>query len=294
MQHQHIQVARREALVCGQRLSYVESGSGDPWLFLHGNPTNSNLWRNIVPQLSSRGRCIALDLAGMGDSAKGNIEYSLLSHATFVEAFIEQLELERLTLVMHDAGSFAGFRYASRRSHNVAGLAFMEAVLAPVMSWEMLPPTLRPYFERLRSAEGWSLIRDENLFIEQILARGLVGEDRQDTLELYRQPFRDPEHRRAMSWFPRQLPFDGEPREVSVAVREYVEFLRESSLPKLLIHANPGLLNPPELVKWVATRFPKLSCVDLGSGGHFLPEEKPAQIAQALLHWYDTVVQASA
>ena len=161
--------------VLGSRMYYVDEGEGKPVLFLHGNPTSSYLWRNVIPHVTGVGRCIAPDLIGMGRSDKPDLDYRFVDHARYLDAFIEALELEDVTLVVHDWGSGLGFHYAHRNEGNVRGLAFMEAILAPVPSWDAFPDGAREMFRAFRTPEvGWDLICKQNVFVEQAIPGSIV------------------------------------------------------------------------------------------------------------------------
>jgi haloalkane dehalogenase len=188
---------------------------------------------------------------------------------------------------MHDAGGFIGLRLAAQHPDLVRGIVFMESLVTPVMRWSMLPELVRPLFRALRSEQGWSLVRDQNVFIEQILKHGLAGSDGESALAAYRAPFHEPESRRAMWRFPNQLPIDGEPSAVSDAIRQNVAFLRASATPKLMLRASPGALIPPSVGEWLARNCQNMTDVHLGAGGHYLPEAHPRGIAAALGEWYE-------
>ena len=170
----------------GSKIHYIDEGSGDPILFLHGNPTSSYLWRNIIPYLVPHGRCIAPDLIGMGKSDKPDLGYRFFDHSEYVEGFIDKLDLSNITLVIHDWGSALGFHYASRHESNVKGLAFMEAILATMPRWDGFPPDVRTMFEGFRTPEvGWDMIVNQNIFVEQVLPGGIVRKLTDEEMEMF-------------------------------------------------------------------------------------------------------------
>jgi haloalkane dehalogenase len=270
----------------GSKLHYVDEGVGDPVLFLHGNPTSSYLWRNIIPHVATESRAIALDLIGMGKSAKPDIEYRFFDHAKYVEGFIAKLGLKKITLVVHDWGSGLGLHYASRHEADVKGVAMMEAILAPVPSWSDFPPDFVEIFQAFRSPEiGWEMIVNQNMFVERILPGAIVRALSEEEMERYREPFKEPASRKPVWRWPNELPIEGEPAEVVDTVASYNLWLQETELPKLLFHATPGAITPPPLVEWCKANLKYLQTVDLGEGIHFLQEDHPDEIGSELARW---------
>ncbi|MDX1577122.1 MAG: haloalkane dehalogenase, partial [Gemmatimonadota bacterium] len=260
---------------------------GDPILFLHGNPTSSYLWRNVIPHVSGLGRAIAPDLIGFGKSEKPDIEYRFFDHVAYVEGFIEALGLGDLTLVIHDWGSALGFHYARRHEGNVKGIAFMEAILAPVPSWDDFHPDFRSTFQAFRTPDvGWEMIVGQNVFVEGVLPGAIVRTLTGEEMERYREPFRDPESRKPVWRWPNEIPIEGEPADVAEAVGAYNAWLQETELPKLLFHAKPGALMRPEAVEWCRAHLANLETVDVGRGIHFLQEDAPHEIGRGLADWY--------
>ncbi len=203
--------------VHGAKLHYIDEGEGDPILFLHGNPTSSYLWRNVIPYLTPHGRCLALDLVGMGKSDKPDIDYRFFDHVRYVEGFIAALGLRNATLVVHDWGSALGFHYASRHEANVKAIAFMEAILMPLPSWEMLPEEARAAFQAFRTPEvGRDLIVKQNMFVEQVLPGGILRALSEAELNRYREPFTDPASRKPVWRWPNEIPIAGKPADVAV------------------------------------------------------------------------------
>jgi haloalkane dehalogenase len=276
------------AMVRGSRMHYVDEGVGKPVLFLHGNPTSSYLWRNIIPHVLRSSRCIAPDLIGMGKSDKPDIEYGFFDHLAFLEGFIEELRLEDIILVVHDWGSALGFYYAMRHEDNVRGLAFMEAILAPVPGWEDWPEPARRIFQGFRSPDvGWDLIVNRNFFVERILPSSIIRRLSEEEMGHYREPYLDPPSRKPLWRWPNQIPIAGEPADVVEAVTRYAEWLKETNLPKLLFHARPGFLIEEPMVDWCRKNLKNLKAVYTGKGIHFIQEDNPYLIGRELAAWIE-------
>ena len=273
--------------VLGSQMHYVEGGQGDPVLFLHGNPTSSYLWRNVMPHLDPAARVIAPDLIGMGRSDKPELEYRLVDHVRYVEGFIEALGLRRLTLVVHDWGSAVGFHYARRHEANVKGVAFMEAIVRS-MTWDEWPQTVRPLFQSFRTPEvGWDLVVNKNVFVEQVLPGAIQRKLTDEEMNHYREPFIDPPTRKPVWRWPNEIPIDGQPEDVVQLVDAYSGWLGRSDVPKLLLHATPGALLRKDQVEWCEQHMKNLRSVDIGPGLHFLQEDRPDEIGTAIREWYE-------
>lgn len=274
----------------GANIHYIEKDAGDPILFLHGNPTSSYLWRNIIPHLTSVGRCIAMDLIGMGKSDKPDIEYRFFDHVKYVEGFIEKMRLENITLVIHDWGSGLGFHYAMHHESNVKGIAFMEAIIMSVPSWDWFPAEMKEIFQAFRTPDvGWDMIVNKNMFIEQILPGGVMRKLTEEEMSYYRSPFVDPASRRPVWQWPNEIPIGGEPRDVAEAVDDYSGKLQQSDLSKLLFYATPGALLPQMVVDWCQQNLKNLSSVNIGQGLHYLQEDNPHLIGSEIANWYKTL-----
>jgi haloalkane dehalogenase len=280
---------KQRASVLGQTMAYVEVGEGDPIAFLHGNPTSSYLWRNVIPHLEGLGRCIAPDLIGMGDSAKlphsGPGSYTFVEHRRYLDALLDALGVqERVTLVVHDWGSALGFDWANRHRDAVQGIAYMEAIVRP-RTWDMFPPEARPLFQALRSEAGEALILEHNAFVEQILPRGILRPLTDEEMAEYRRPFAAPgEGRRPTLTWPRQIPIEGEPADVVEIVTSYADWLATSSVPKLFIKGEPGaILTSGATVDFCRT-WPAQTEVTV-PGVHFLQEDSPDEIGRAIANW---------
>jgi haloalkane dehalogenase len=274
--------------VNGKRMAYVEMGEGDPIVFQHGNPTSSYLWRNIMPQLASRGRCIAVDLIGMGDSEKidspGPESYRYAEHRDYLFAAWDQLGItENVTLVIHDWGSALGFDWAMQNPEKVKGIAYMEGIVRP-MTWDEWPEAIRPLFQGFRSEAGESMVLDKNVFVERVLPgsvlRGLTDEE----MAVYRRPFENAgEDRRPTLTWPRQIPLAGEPEDVSAVVDAYGEWLGQSNVAKLFINAEPGAILTGAQREFCRGFLNQTEVTVAGS--HFIQEDSPDEIAAAINAW---------
>jgi haloalkane dehalogenase len=275
-------------------MAYVESGRGDTVLFLHGNPTSSYLWRNVMPSLAAKGRCLAPDLIGMGASAKlpPGSSYDFATHYRHLEAGLDALDIgNRVVLVLHDWGSALGFHWATRHRERVLGVAYMEALVRP-LSWSEWPEASRPLFQALRSSKGEELILERNLFIERILPGSILRGLDPAEIESYRRPFATPgEDRRPMLSWPRQLPIDGSPAEVVEVVRKYASHMATSPVPKLFVNAEPGAILTGAQREFCRT-WPNQTEVTV-RGSHFLQEDSPAEIGAALSDWYERLPRAA-
>jgi haloalkane dehalogenase len=274
--------------VHGRKMAYVEMGSGDPIIFQHGNPTSSYLWRNIMPALADVGRCIAVDLIGMGDSDKlensGPDSYRYVEHREFLFAAWDQLGIDdNVTLVIHDWGSALGFDWARQNEDKLRGIAYMEGIVC-TMNWDDWPDGARDIFKGFRSDAGENMIIDKNVFVEKVLPGSVIRKMSDQEMAVYRRPFENPgEDRRPTLTWPRQIPIDGDPADVVAIVNDYAEWLQQSELPKLFINADPGaILTGPQ--REFCRRFPNQTEVTV-PGIHFIQEDSPGEIAAALLGW---------
>ncbi len=275
--------------VMGHRLAYVEVGSGDPIVFLHGNPTSSFLWRDVMAQCDDLGRLIAPDLIGMGDSEKlfpsGANSYRFVEHRTYVDALLELLGVtDRVTLVVHDWGSALGFDWANRNRDRVKGIVYMEGIVRPV-SWDEWPDSARRFFQALRSDAGDEMILEKNLFVERVLPSSIIRDLTDDEMAEYRRPFVETgEARRPTLTWPRQIPIDGQPADVHEIVASYAEWLPTSDVPKLFVNADPGsILIGPQ--REFCRAWPNQEEVTV-PGIHFIQEDSGAEIGLAISDWY--------
>ena len=278
--------------VLGHTMASVEVGEGDPIVFLHGNPTSSYLWRNVIPHLQELGHCIAPDLIGMGDSDKlpssGPGSYTFVEHRRYVDALLAALRVhERVTFVVHDWGSALGFDWANRHRNAVKGLAYMEALVRP-LTWDEFPEAFRPVFQALRSEAGEAMVLEQNLFVEEILPRQILRGLTEGEMAHYRRPFAQPgEGRRPTLTWPRQVPVDGEPADVVKIMSSYVQWLTNSTVPKLFVNGEPGLILI-EAQREFCRSWPAQTEVTV-RGLHFLQEDSPDEIGQAIADWMGTL-----
>ena len=279
--------------VLGKRMAYVEMGQGAPVVFLHGNPTSSYLWRNVMPHVSQEWRAIAPDLIGMGDSEKldesGPDRYRFVEHREFLNGFMEQIVPDGpVFLVIHDWGSALGFDWANRNRERIAGICFMEGIVAPVKSWDHWNEQAKPVFQALRSPAGEEMILEKNIFIERILPGSILRKLTDAEMTVYRRPFKERgEDRRPTLTWPRQIPIEGLPEDVNQIVSDYAAWLPGSDFPKLFVNAEPGAIlldHARELVR----SWKNVSEVTV-PGSHFIQEDSPHEIGQALSDWLDRV-----
>jgi len=278
---------KKRQLVLGQEMAYAEVGNGDPIVFLHGNPTSSYLWRNIIPYLEGLGRCIAPDLIGMGESDKlpnsGPNSYTFIEHRRYLDALLDQLGVhQRVIFVVHDWGSALGFDWAYRHQDAVKGIAYMEAIVKPG-SWNEMPEPARKIFQALRSPAGEQMVLEQNSFIEFNLPNTILRRLTEEEMNNYRRPFAEPgEARRPTLTWPRQLPFDGEPADVTEIVTTYGEWLAQSSIPKLFIHSDPGTMQPTQLEFCRTWRAQSEVTV---RARHYPQEDAPDETGTAIATW---------
>ena len=273
---------RRRVQVLDTDMAYVDTGPGDPVVFLHGNPTSSYLWRNVIPHVEGGARCLAPDLIGMGDSGKAPAgSYRFADHARYLDAWFEALDLTRnVILVVHDWGSALGFHWAHRHPDRVAGLAYMEALVRPLV-WEEWPEAARKVFQGMRSPAGEDMVLAKNVFVERILPASVLRGLGQDEMAVYRRPYREPgESRRPTLSWPREIPIGGEPADVVALADGYARWLAESPIPKLFVNGNPGsILTGAQ--RDFCRRWPNQREVTV-PGSHFVQEDSPAEIGRAV------------
>ncbi len=274
--------------VQGKRMAYVEMGNGDPIVFQHGNPTSSYLWRNIMPHLADQGRCIAVDLIGMGDSDKldnpGPDSYRYVEHREYLFAAWQALGVsDRVTLVIHDWGSALGFDWAQQHPAAVLGIAYMEAIVRPV-TWDEWPEAAKAVFQGFRSEAGEAMVLDKNMFVERVLPGSVLRDLTEDEMNVYRRPFLNAgEDRRPTLTWPRQIPIEGEPQDVHDIVAGYSDWICSSDIPKLFINAEPGaILVGPQRDFCRAWKNQQEVTV---KGNHFLQEDSPDEIGNAIAEW---------
>ena len=273
---------RRRVAVRDTEIAYVDTGAGDPVVFLHGNPTSSYLWRNVIPYVEGLGRCLAPDLIGMGDSGKAPTgSYRFVDHARYLDAWFDALGLTKnVTLVGHDWGSALGFSWAYRYPDRVKGIVYLEAIVKP-LTWEEWPEPARALFTALRSPAGEEIILQKNVFVERILPASVLRRLTAEELAVYRRPYLEPgESRRPTLTWPRQIPLDGEPADVVEIVDRYAKWLATSAVPKLFINADPGVILVGAQREFCRTWSNQQEVTVQGS--HFIQEDSPAEIGQAI------------
>lgn len=272
--------------VHGSQMHYIDEGTGDPILFLHGNPTSSYLWRNIIPYLVPHGRCIAPDLIGMGKSDKPDLDYRFFDHSKYLEGFIEKMDLSNVTLVLHDWGSGLGFHYAMRHESNIKGIGFMEAVVKP-MKWKDIPTANKIIFKLFRtSGIGWFMLSAMNMFFNVMLPQMIVRNLSAEENDYYMAPFKTIQSRKPVRQWPSEIPIDGQPADVYEAVSNYSQKFQESELPKILFFGSPGVIIDAQYVDWCQQNIKNLELVDIGEGLHFVQEDNPHLIGEELAKWY--------
>ena len=266
----------------GADIAYVDTGpkTAPPIVFLHGNPTSSYLWRNIIPHVSATHRCLAPDLAGMGNSGPmPSGTHTLKDHIAIIDAWFEALDLHDVTLVIHDWGSAIGFDWARRHPGRVAGIVYMEGIVAPRM-WADFPEGRDKLFRRLRSEEGEKLVLEDNFFVEVVLPRSILRDLTEEEMTIYRAPFPDAAHRLQTLVWPRQIPIEGEPADVVALVEQYAAFMKDSPIPKLFINAEPGAIITGS-VRDICRAWANQTEITV-KGIHFIQEDSPDEIGQAL------------
>ncbi len=280
---------KQRATVDGLTMAYVEAGTGDPIVFLHGNPTSSYLWRNVIPHLEGLGRCIAPDLIGHGDSDKlpdsGPDAYRYVQHRDYLFGLLDHLgATDGVTFVIHDWGSALGFDWAYQHPDAVKGIAYMEALVKPV-SWADWPEQARGVFEGFRSPAGEDMVLEKNIFVEAVLPGSMMRTLSEEDMAEYRRPFAEPgESRRPTLTWPRQIPIDGEPADTHQIVSAYSAWLQETDVPKLFVNAEPGAIVQGATREFCRT-FPNQTEVTV-KGIHFIQEDSPDEIGRAIASWY--------
>ena len=273
---------RKRVRALDTEMAYVDVGQGDPVVFLHGNPTSSYLWRNVIPHVEPLARCLAPDLVGMGDSGRSPAgRYRFIDHARYLDAWFDALGLVRnVVLVVHDWGSALGFHWARRHPDRLKGVAYMEAIVRPV-SWQEWPEAARKIFQAMRSPGGEDMVLQKNVFVERILPASVIRGLSTEAMERYRAPYREAgESRRPTLTWPREIPIDGEPADVVEVVRVYGDWLAKSPLPKLFVNADPGsILVGPQ--REFCRTWPSQEEVTV-RGTHFVQEDSPEEIGRAL------------
>ena len=283
---------KKKILINNKNIAYVDSGSGDPIIFLHGNPTSSYLWRNITPHLETQGRCISIDLIGMGDSDKldnpDENSYLFEEHYHYVSAAIESLtDGENISFVIHDWGSALGFNWCFNNPDSVKGIAYMEAIVKE-MTWEDWDNDAKSIFQGFRSDAGESLVLEKNYFIEKVLPGSIIRALSSDEMNEYRRPFLNSgeDRRPTLSW-PREIPIEGQPRNVCEIVNQYAEWMQTNDIPKLFINAEPGAITTGRIREFCRSWNNQTEVTVKGK--HFVQEDSPDEIGKAISTWYKNI-----
>ena len=276
---------KKKITINNKTMSYIDEGEGDAIIFQHGNPTSSYLWRNVMPNLEGQGRLIACDLIGMGDSEKltnsGPDSYNYFEHRDFLFTLLEELNIgKQVVFVIHDWGSALGFDWSFQNQERVQGIAYMEGIVKPV-TWDEWPENATKVFQGFRSEAGESMVLDKNIFVERVLPSSIMRELSEEEMDEYRRPFLNPgeDRRPTLSW-PRQIPIQGEPKEVVEVVENYSKWLSSSDLPKLFINADPGSILTGKQREFCRS-WPNQEEVTV-KGTHFMQEDSPDEIGKAV------------
>lgn len=284
---------KNKVKIKGLDMAYVDVGDGKPIVFLHGNPTSSYLWRNVIPHLSGGYRCIAPDFIGMGDSSKlpdsGPDSYRFVEHREYLDGLLDSLDLgDQVTFVVHDWGSGLGFDWANRNRSRVIGIAYMEAIVQPA-SWSDWPEDATPIFKAMRSDAGEKIVLEKNTFVEKILPASIMRDLTDAEMDEYRRPYLEAgESRRPTLTWPRQIPIDGSPSDVHDIVSSYSAWMAENEIPKLFINADPG-----SILRGGPRRFCrtwKNQTEVTAAGIHFIQEDSPDEIGAAIRGWRDRLM----
>jgi haloalkane dehalogenase len=273
--------------VLGSTMAYREAGNPEApiALFLHGNPTSSYIWRNIIPLVAPVAHCIAPDLIGFGQSGKPDIEYRFADHVRYLDAFLADAGISSAFVIAQDWGTSLAFHLAARRPEFIRGLAFME-FLQPLPTWEDFPAIARETFQKFRTAGvGEKMILEGNAFVEGVIPLGTVRKLKDEEMSVYRAPFPTPESRRATWRFPNELPIAGEPADVHSTLEKAHRALAQSSYPKLLFAGNPGGLISPAFAESFAKGLKNCRVVQLSSGIHYLQEDNAEVIGATVKEW---------
>ena len=280
---------RKKQELLGTSMSHADTGTGDPVVFLHGNPTSSYLWRNVIPHVATAARCIAPDLIGMGSSGRSSTgTYTFADHARHLDALLDAvLPKGKITFVVHDWGSALGFHWANRNRDRVRGIAYMEAIVRPVL-WSEWPERARDVFKALRTPAGEDMILKNNVFVERILPGSIIRKLSAEEMENYRRPFLEAgESRRPTLTWPRQIPVEGEPADVVEIAQKYSEWLAQSPVPKLFVNAEPGAILIGAQREF-CRKWPNQREVTV-RGVHFVQEDSPHEIGRAIADWYRAI-----
>ncbi|HWX06426.1 MAG TPA: haloalkane dehalogenase [Bradyrhizobium sp.] len=282
-------LTKKSVDVLDSRIAYHERGEGAPLLLLHGNPTSSYLWRDVIPGLAGRGRLVAPDLIGMGDSGKlpnaGPDTYRFTTHRRYLDAFIDAVigRSDSIVLVVHDWGSALGFDWANRHRDRIRGIAYMEAIVRPIASWDEWSPQAVPIFQGFRSDKGEAMILDRNMFVERVLPGSVLRKLTETEMAEYRRPFLQREDRWPTLTWPRQIPIAGEPADVVAISTDYSRWMAENEVPKLFVNAEPGAILIGASREFCRSWNNQTEVTVAGS--HFIQEDSGPAIGKAVADW---------
>lgn len=273
--------------VRGSRIHYREQGTGDPIVFLHGMPTSSYAWRNIMPALSAKARCIAPDLIGMGESDKPDIDYRIFDHINYIDDFIAALDLKNITFVLHDWGSLIGFDHAYRHESNIKALAFFESHIRPATDWNMLSLPVQQLASLLkRPGASYRAVIQQNYLVKKLLPRGVMRNLSPEEMAEYAKPFLTPESRKPLWQYIQDLPLGRGPTDVIQLITRYSKWLEKTPIPKLMLYAIPGFITTISTVQWARDNLQNLTLIGLDDVLHFAQESVPELFSEKLLEWY--------
>jgi len=272
--------------VKGSKIHYIDEGHGDPVLFIHGNPTSSYIWRNIIPYITPDARAIAVDLIGFGKSDKPDINYGFRDTYAYLEAFIEKLGLQNVTIVVQDWGSGLGFHYANLHRKNIKAIVFMEAMFKQ-KRWEDMPASVQKAMKLIKSKFfSWLVLGVANQFVKKMLPDGVKRSLSKAEMKAYLAPFKTLKSRKPVYVFPRDVPVSGTPQHAATAVDNYHSWLKQTDIPKLGFYVDPGMLITMEEAEWMKSNIANLDMEFLGQGSHFIQEDYPHEIGAKLSEWY--------
>ena len=276
--------------ILGSKIAYINVGKGDPILFLHGQPTSSYLWRNVMPHLEGQGRLIAPDNIGFGKSDQPKLDYTFGDHYRYFAAFVKKLNLKNITLVVHDWGSGLGLHYAAKNPGNVKAIVTMESIIGPLIpakSYDAMPKELGNFFRTVRDPEnGRKLLIEDNFFVEGALPGFIVRPLAKEAHDVYRAPFRSEQSRIQVNQWPNEMPIGGQPAATDKIVSDYNAFLETTDIPWLFLYATPGALNTPAVADYWAARAKNIETVYIGHGLHYVQEDQPFAIGRAIADFY--------
>ncbi len=278
--------------VHGSKIHYIEEGSGDPILFLHGNPASSYLWRNVIPHVSPYGRVIAPDLIGYGKSDKPFIEYRVFDQIKYIEGFIEALGLRNITMVLHDWGSAIGLHIAMAHPEWIKAIAMMDAHIRPIPTWADFAEDEKSIegFQAFRTpVVGWELVITKNVFLANMFPTAMIRKLTPEELDVYMAPFQSVESRRPVWRLANDIPVAGQPADTHALFTTYSQKLTKSQIPKLLIYFEPGFVIKATELKWARANLSNLTTVKVGDSIHFVQEDDPRGVGEAIARWYQAL-----